>query len=125
MQDLAISPQRFGEDLEIRNLSDELDNEYDDELNKYLKKRFDMESIDNKPLTFWYEHRFAYPILSQLAQSIYSISATTANVERQFSASGMMISSRLSRLNRGQINNGMFFILECSCFSISKLYLCT
>jgi hypothetical protein len=41
-----------------------------------------MGSIDDNPLTFWYEHRFAYPTLSQLARSIYSIPATTANVER-------------------------------------------
>jgi hypothetical protein len=52
-----------------------------------------MESVHDNPLTFWYEHRFAYPILSRLARSIYSIPATTANVERQFTVSGMMISS--------------------------------
>jgi hypothetical protein len=67
-----------------------------------------MESIDDNPLTFWYKHRFAYPILSRLARSIYSIPVTTANVERQFSTSGMMISSRFTRRNPEQINNGMF-----------------
>ncbi len=41
-----------------------------------------MESIDDNPLIFWYEDRFAYPTLSQLARSIYSIPVTTANVER-------------------------------------------
>jgi hypothetical protein len=30
-----------------------------------------MESIDDNPLTFWYEHRFAYPTLSQLAPGAY------------------------------------------------------
>jgi hypothetical protein len=45
-----------------------------------------MESTDDNSLTFWYEHRFAYPTLSQLARSISSISVITANVERQFSA---------------------------------------
>ncbi len=67
-----------------------------------------MESIDDNPLTFWYEHRFAYPTLFQLSRSIYSIPATAANIERQFSASGMMISSRCTRLNLHQINNAMF-----------------
>jgi hypothetical protein len=67
-----------------------------------------MESIDDNPLPFWYEHRFAYPTLSELARSIYSIPATTANLERQFSASGMMIGSKCTRLNPEQINNPMF-----------------
>ncbi len=68
-----------------------------------------MESIDDNPLTFLYEHRFAYPTLSQLAARwICSIPATTANVERQFTPSGMMISSRRTRLNHEQINNAMF-----------------
>jgi hypothetical protein len=67
-----------------------------------------MESIDNNLLTFLYEHRFAYPTLSQLAHSIYYIPITTANIERQFIASGMMISSRRTRLNSEKIKNDMF-----------------
>jgi hypothetical protein len=63
-----------------------------------------MESIDDNPLTFWYEYRFAYPTLSQLTHSICSIPVTIANVERQFSARGMMISSTRTRLNLEQIN---------------------
>jgi len=30
-----------------------------------------MESIDDNPLKFWHEHRFAYPTLSQLAPGSY------------------------------------------------------
>jgi hypothetical protein len=30
-----------------------------------------MESIDDNPLTFWHEHRFTYPTLSQLAPGAY------------------------------------------------------
>ena len=58
--------KRFGEDFETGNLSDEFDSECDDELNKYLEQRIDTESISDNPLSFWYEHRFAYPILSRL-----------------------------------------------------------
>ena len=101
--------KRFGEDFETGNLSDEFDMECDDELNKYLEQRIDAKSIDNNPLSFRYEHRFAYPILSQLARSIFSIPASTANVRRiTFSGSGMMINSRCTRLNPEQINNAMF-----------------
>jgi len=70
--------------FETRNLSDEFDNESDDELNKYLEQRIDIASINDNPLTFWYEHQFTYPTLSRLARSIYSIPTTTANVEHQF-----------------------------------------
>jgi len=90
--------------------------------------------MDDNPLTFLYGHRFAYPTLSQLACFICSIPANTANVERQFTPSGMMISSRRTRLNPEQINNAMFlrsvkntsdanfFPFLNVCFSISKLY---
>jgi hypothetical protein len=73
-----------------------------------LEQRIDIESIDDNCLTFWYEHQFGYRILSWLVRSIYSISATTANVERQFIASEMMISSRRTRFNPEQANNAMF-----------------
>ncbi|CAF4892399.1 unnamed protein product [Rotaria sp. Silwood1] len=101
-------PKRFGEDFETGNVSDEFDDEHDDELSKYLKQRIDINSIKDNPLTFWYENRFIYPILSQLARSIFSIPATTANVERQFSAGGLMVNSRRTRLNPQQINNSLF-----------------
>ncbi|CAF2859603.1 unnamed protein product [Rotaria sp. Silwood2] len=55
-------PKRFAEDFEAGNLSDGFDNEYDDELNKYLKQRIDTESIDDNPLSFWYQNQFTYPI---------------------------------------------------------------
>lgn len=101
-------PKRFGEDFETGNLSDEYDNESDDELSKYLEQRVDIESIDDNPLKFWYDNRLVYPILSRVARSIFSIPATTSNVERHFSASGMMISSRRTRLNPEQVNNALF-----------------
>ncbi len=63
------------------NLSDEFDNESDDELNRYLEQRMDIKSIDDNRLTFWYEHRFDYPVLSGLVSSIYFIPTTIINVE--------------------------------------------
>ena len=100
--------KRFGEEFETGNVSDEYDDESGDELNKYLEQRIDMASIDDIPLTFWYKYQSIYPILSKLARSIYSIPAITANVERQFSAGGLMIHSRRTRLNPGQVNNALF-----------------
>jgi hypothetical protein len=54
-------PKRFGEDFETGNVSD-------DELSTYWEQQIDKESIDDNPLTFWYENRFTYPILSRLAR---------------------------------------------------------
>jgi hypothetical protein len=96
--------KRFGEDFETGNLSDE----YDDELNKYLNHRIDIKSIDDDPSKFWYEHRSTHPFLLKLARSIFSIPASTANVERQFSAGGLMVNSRRTRLNPQQVNNALF-----------------
>ncbi|CAF4386552.1 unnamed protein product [Rotaria sp. Silwood2] len=45
-EQLSSSVQKF------RVLSDEFDNESDDELNKYLEQRIDIESIDDNPLAF-------------------------------------------------------------------------
>ncbi|CAF3030956.1 unnamed protein product [Rotaria socialis] len=50
--------------FEPGDVSDEYDEEYDDELSKYLKQHIDINSIKDNPLTFWYENRFIYPILS-------------------------------------------------------------
>ena len=100
--------KRFGEEFETGNVSDEYDDERDDELNKYLEQRIDMATVEDNPLTFWYKYRSVYPILSKLARSIYSIPATTANVERQFSAGGLMVNARRARLNPEQVNNALF-----------------
>ena len=48
------------------------------------------EWIDENSLTFCYEYRLIYPILSWLALLIYFILATTASVQSQPNASGMM-----------------------------------
>ena len=93
-----------------------------------MDKRIDIESIDDNPITFWYEHRFAYSTLSQLVQSIYSAPTTTANVERQFNASRITISSRLTRSNSEQINNAIFLrsarkkLSDCNCFSLLNVH---
>ena len=140
IEPLKKKPKRFGEDFETGNFSDEYDNKSDDELSKYLEQRIDIESIDENPLKFWYDNRFTIPKLSRLARSIFSNPATTANVERQISASRMMISSRRTRLNPEQVNSALFLrslkkkralvivfyfeIFLFISFFISKLYSC-
>ena len=43
-----------------------------------------------------------------LPRFIFSIPATTANVEHEFSAGGLIVNSRRTRLNPQQINNSLF-----------------
>ncbi|CAM4848245.1 unnamed protein product, partial [Rotaria magnacalcarata] len=89
-------------------VSDEFEDDIDDELSKYLEQWIEIELIDENPRKYWYEHRLIYPTLSKLARSIFSIPATTANVEREFSGSGLMINVRRTRLNPEQVNNALF-----------------
>ena len=93
--------------MKTGNISDEFDGKYDDEFNKYLKQRIEINSIDDNPLKLWFDHRFIYPVLSKLTRSLYSILANTANIEREFSACSLMVNSRRTRLNPQQVNNAL------------------
>ncbi|CAF2868588.1 unnamed protein product [Rotaria sp. Silwood2] len=107
-ENVSETEEEYVEEHEAGNVSDEFQDETDDELNKYLEQHIAIELIDDNPLRFWCEHRFIYPTLSRLARSIFSIPATTANVERQFSGSGLMINSRRTRLDPEQVNDALF-----------------
>jgi len=50
----------------------------------------------------------AYPFYIKISSSIFSIPASTANVERQFIAGGLMVNSRRTRLNPQQVKNALF-----------------
>ena len=104
---LTTSSNFLAGDFETGNISDEFDGKYDDEFNKYLKQRIEINSIDDNPLKLWFDHRFIYPVLSKLTRSLYSILANTANIEREFSACGLMVNSRRTRLNPQQVNNAL------------------
>lgn len=57
-----------------------------DELDKYLKMPIDDKFKVANPLVFWQNHQDKLPYLAKLARQIYSIPATSAGVERQFSS---------------------------------------
>ena len=108
---------RFEEDHPLNNsfikydpCSSESD-EYDfdvkqsDELDRYLTMEIDKSTVSNDPLEFWRLQAESFPLLAQYAKHIHSIPATSASVERQFSAAGLVINDRRTNLNPQQLDN--------------------
>ncbi|CAF1375258.1 unnamed protein product [Rotaria sordida] len=79
-----------------------------DELDKYLKMSIDDQYRVSNPLIFWQHHQDKLSYLTKLAQRLYSIPATSSCVERQFSASGLLINERRSSLSPDTIQNVLF-----------------
>jgi hypothetical protein len=61
-----------------------------------------------KPLVFWKHHEDKLPYLAKLSRRLYSIPATSACVERKFSAGGLLINERRSSLNPETVENILF-----------------
>ena len=80
-------------------------NQFKHELDKYLKMSIGDQYKSPNPLIFWRDHQKKLPYLSKLARHIFSIPATSAGVERQFSAGGLLINERRSSLNPDTIEN--------------------
>ena len=61
--------------------------------------------LPSNPLKFWKDQQEKFPRLSRLARRIFSIPATSASVERQFSGAGLVIQERRTNLNPEQLDN--------------------
>jgi hypothetical protein len=61
--------------------------------------------LPSNPLKFWKDQQEKLPHLSRLARRIFSIPATSASVERQFSGVGLIIQERRTNLNPEQLDN--------------------
>jgi hAT family C-terminal dimerisation region len=78
-----------------------------DELTRYLK--FDhRETSSNDILEFWSTMADSLPTLAKVAFQILTIPATSANVERSFSAAGQVISERRSNISPDLVNDILF-----------------
>ncbi|CAF4400352.1 unnamed protein product, partial [Rotaria sp. Silwood2] len=75
------------------------------ELNKYLRMSIDDQYKISNPLFFWQHHQHKLPYLAKLARLLYSIPATSACVEQQFSAGDLLINERRSSLNPDTVQN--------------------
>lgn len=60
----------------------------DEEIERYLRSRLSMKEMELDPLDYWIQMKHLYPLLFPIASAILSTPASTAPVERVFSASG-------------------------------------
>lgn len=67
----------------------------------YVTKNWKNEGLSC--LSFWKTNEERWPALATLAKRLFSVPATSANVERMFSVSGHIFSSK-----RGRIKNSLF-----------------
>ena len=79
-----------------------------DELDKYLKMPIDDQYKLPNPLPFWQHYQNKFPHLSKIARRFFSMPATSAGVERQFSAGGLLINERRASLNPDTVENVLF-----------------
>ncbi len=80
-----------------------------DELNHYLfllkQTENEPESQNEDPLPWWKTHNSQLKKLSILARQLFSIPATSASVERQFSSAGIIFNDRRTRLTGENLEN--------------------
>ena len=79
-----------------------------DELEKYLRMNIEDIHKQPNPLPFWGDHQNKYPGLALIARRLFSISVTSAGVERQFSAAGLTITECRARLDPDTVNDILF-----------------
>ena len=107
MESCSKKSERFGEEYETGNISDEYDMDQD-ELERYLDKRLDTTNLPHNPLDFWKDHKMEFPTLARVSRQIFSIPATSACVERSFSAGGNIVTKRRTNIKPMQLNNVIF-----------------
>jgi hAT family C-terminal dimerisation region len=71
---------------------------------KFMGLMASSKGVYTDPLGFWTLHSDALPILSRVATIILSISGCSADVERLFSRSGLVVSKRRSKLTSEHVN---------------------
>ena len=78
------------------------------ELDRYLKMLTDDKYKTASPLPFWQFHQNKLPYLPKLARHLYSIPATSVDVEQQFISAGVLVNERRSSLNSDTIEDVLF-----------------
>ncbi|CAF1321692.1 unnamed protein product [Didymodactylos carnosus] len=79
-----------------------------EELDKYLQFNIDEKYRQANPLLFWHDYQSRFPTLAILARRLFSIPATSAGVERQFSAADLIINERRASLNPETVEDILF-----------------
>jgi hypothetical protein len=81
-----------------------------DEIDRYINLQLDPNVTYTNPLDFWQQSQYhqSFPNLSRLARQYFSIPCSSAAVERQFSAAGIIISQRRANMDPSTLNNVIF-----------------
>ncbi|CAF3298386.1 unnamed protein product [Rotaria sp. Silwood2] len=81
-----------------------------DEVDRYISLVLDEGEQYENPLDFWKkkENQVTFPNLSQMARKYFSIPCSSSAVERQFSATGQIITQRRSSLDPSTVNDIIF-----------------
>ena len=81
------------------------------EVQKYLLCTLsDEEIVEFDLLLWWKKNQTAYPTLARYARALYCVPATAAPIERVWSAGGLIIINRRSRLSPSNVR----YILFCN-----------
>ena len=60
------------------------------------------------PLSFWKKMHGTYPILSKIAARVFSVPASSAAVEREFSLAGNVVTQKRAKLSPDVVNDMVF-----------------
>jgi hypothetical protein len=66
------------------------------------------ENEEYNPLTFWKKKHTSYPILAKVAARVFSVPATSAAVEREFSLADNIVTQKRARLSPDTVNDIVF-----------------
>lgn len=76
------------------------------EMSLYLSEGTCADTV--KPLTYWKANAGRYPLLSRLARAVFTVNATSADVERVFSTSSLIMTAKRNRLSSTSFEQLMF-----------------
>lgn len=106
IEDQFVDPD--GSSNEVSSFAQSSTSQKCDELDKYINMVIDDRFRTPNPLPFWQHYEEKLPNLAVLARRLFSIPATSANVERQFSAAGLLVNERRSSLSPETVEDVLF-----------------
>ena len=84
------------------------EDECQDDIEKYIKYKYDKHKNNNNILKWWEEHSKYFPTLTKIARYIHCIPASSAPSERIFSLSGFILNSKRTRMKPSTLNDMLY-----------------
>ena len=78
------------------------------EIATYKGEPVNLDDLERDLFSYWKERATALPILSKMFRVIHCIPATSAEIERVWSSSGLILNSRRSKLSNDNFKNLIF-----------------